>query len=155
MKLQHGRLTVDVPPGWADQSTLLFVGPAPDVARTTTRVTQPSEAVAITFAGAGDDDARAMLGQESARLKKVDPELTVVEEGAFACGLGNGWSTVQRYRLGSTMLRQISVCVVHGPVAVLASASAADAAFDKKADTLWGVLRSLDFANDPKEGRPS
>lgn len=148
MKLQHGRLSIDVPPGWSDQSTLLLVAPPDETsAPTASSVHHATEAVAVHFIIAGDDDARALLGQDIERLQKLDAELVLVEQGPFTCGLGEGWSTVQRYRLGGSVIKQISVCVLVGPVAVMASASTTDGGFDKKAPALWNVLRSLALEN--------
>ncbi|OGQ11135.1 MAG: hypothetical protein A2138_20930 [Deltaproteobacteria bacterium RBG_16_71_12] len=140
-------MIVDVPEGWADQSTLLFVappelGPAPSANRTV----RATEAVSVRFA-LGEPDARRPLQQESAALAAADPQVALLSEGEFTCGLGAGWQVVQRVTVGGIALRQLSCAVTVGAVTVVATATAADARFDKQRALLERVLASMRSAH--------
>ncbi|MBI1946853.1 MAG: hypothetical protein HYS27_14250 [Deltaproteobacteria bacterium] len=141
--MRHGGLLLDVPEGWADQSTLLFVAP-PEVgaAPTANRSVQATEAIAVRFA-VGETDARQVVQAESAALTAADPQATLLSEGAFSCGLGSGWQVVQRLTVGGVVLRQLSCAVTVGAVTVVATATAADARFDKQRAQLERVLASM------------
>jgi hypothetical protein len=146
MELRHGGLVIDLPEGWSDQSTLLFVAPPPALVGAVpaaNAVAQPTEAVSLRFAVAGGREARALLEEQTAALRRTDPALSLVEEGPFSAPFGRGWRVVQRLSLGGIALRQIAVACLRGEVALLATAVAGDAAFARAEETLLGILGSL------------
>lgn len=145
MDVRHGGLIIDVPEGWADQSTLLFVAPPEAVsAPTANRSVQATEVVSVRFAfGDEGTDARAALHKEAAAMAAGDAQFSVLTEGTFTCGLGAGWRVIQRVSIGGVALRQISCAVVVGAVTVIATATAADARFDKQQAQLERVLASM------------
>jgi hypothetical protein len=150
MEVRHGGLILDVPEGWADQSTLLFVAP-PDVqaqsAPTANKSVQATEVVSVRFMFGQHDEARAALKGETEAMAAADAQFAVISEGPFTCGLGEGWRIVQRVHVGGIALRQISCAVVVGAVTVLASATAGDARFEKMQAQLDQVLTSMRSAH--------
>ena len=147
MEIQHGGPVVDVPEGWADQSTLLFVAPPQShAAPTVSKVAAPTEAIAIRFRVSNQQDAAALLGEEAAGLRSTDPELALVEEGPFRSGLGVGAFVIHRLQVAQTPLLQMSTATVLGPICILATASAAEARFPRVRAELERALSSMRFA---------
>ncbi len=148
MEIQHGGLLIDLPHSWSDQSSLLFVAPREEESLPTTAAVQrPTEAVAVGFVLAESRDARAILTEQTAQLAAAEPTLEVVAEGPFSCGLGPGWSQTQKLTVGETAVRQLSVACLIGHLAVVATASAAEARFKRCEEQLSSILKSLRSTN--------
>ncbi len=147
MEVQHGGLIIDVPEGWSDQSTLLFVAPRDSqTAATVAKVAVPTVAVAVRFRGSDGLDAVAVLAEELSGVRAADPDAVELEAGPFSCPLGAGAFRVVRLRVSQAPLVQITAAVVLGPVCVLATASAAEARFSRVRDELLRVLQSMRFS---------
>jgi hypothetical protein len=142
--VRHGGFSIDVPAGWADQSTLLFVAPreAGD-ARVLQPQLRPTETVSVRFVLGPEGDAAALLAAQIDAMKVTDPEFAVLSSGPFASGLGAGWQQQQRVTVGGVALVQIATATVLGPVAVLATATAAEARLPHVQAALLGVLSSM------------
>jgi hypothetical protein len=144
MEIVHGGLVIDVPAGWTDASSLLFVAPRMHDMPTKNAVDAPTETLSIRFAFAREgDSARAILDAELTSLRAIDAKARVLDEGEHACDLGAGWRQTLGVTIGGAPLRQIAVCVVAGPVAVLATATAGEARFALARPTLEGALTNL------------
>ena len=144
MKLKHGALVIDLPDTWTDQSSLLFVAPREEQQLPTTAAVQrPTEAVAMNFLIADTDDPRAILEQQADRMRELHAGFEVLEDGPFTCGLGKGWRYIQRLTVAEVPVRQIAVACVIGPVAVVATASAAEARFQRCEKQLAAILESM------------
>ncbi len=147
MEVRHGGLVIDVPEGWSDQSTLLFVAPRDEAtAATVAKVAVPTEAVAVRFRMSEDKDAAAVLAEEFTGVRAADPDAEEIESGPFSCPLGAGAYRVARVRVGHAPLVQLTAAVVLGPVCVLATASAAEARFPRVREDLLRTLRSMRFS---------
>lgn len=145
MKVRHGNLGLEVPDSWSDQSTLLFVAPLPEAPALPMLRAQdePTEAVSVAFRRAQGKSAQALLEEQAQALSTMDEGFVVLSSGPFSSGLGPGWKITQRVLMGGAALRQISAAFVLGPVAVIATAAASDARFERVEVALTQVLRSL------------
>lgn len=152
--VRHGGFAIDVPDGWSDQSTLLFVAPrlASDP-RSLHGEVKPTETISVRFvlgAGAGEAgagalelDAAGLLASQVEALKVTDPDFTVLATGPFTSGLGEGWQQTQRITVGGVALLQLATATVIGPIAILATATAAEAKFANVEAQLTSVLSSM------------
>jgi hypothetical protein len=142
MKVRHGGFAIDIPSGWSDQSTLLFVGPRDRTTLPAThKVSPPAEAVAVTFAGPSED-ARALLEEQAEMLRAADADFEVLEEGPFECELGHGHRFVQKLDAGGTKI-QIAVAVPAHGATVIATATCAQERYGKVQEQLLRVLGSM------------
>lgn len=156
MRFQHGGLALDVPDNWADQSTLLFVGPPEDGPQLPTMASsgRSGEAVQVSFYLAQGDGPREFLTHQMAQVTEIDPEVSVLEGGPFECGLGQGWQIVQRAQLDGFVVRQLVACVFRDQAAIVASAVASEGRFPLVRDRLQEILQSLG-PSDPIQDRSS
>jgi hypothetical protein len=140
VRFRHGPLELELPEGWADQSTLAFVAPAeaPRVL-TTAAVTPPTEAVQINFVAGAPD---SILEAQAAELGE-EHRVEVLERRDFSCALGAGRLFHQRMTLAEQSLDQLVFAVAVGDATVLASAACATERFAAKRATLEGVLASI------------
>ena len=146
MPLQHGGLVIEVPDGWADRSSLLFVAPRePSTLPSAVKVEEPTESLSVRFESVDPETtAMSLLEDEHARfVATVGIEPEVVEDAAFVCPLGAGRQRIQKIALGGAPLRQICVAVVVGKVAVLATATAGEARFARVKPQLERALAGL------------
>jgi hypothetical protein len=149
MEIVHGGLVIDVPAGWTDASSLLFVAPRVHDLPTKNAVDAPTETLSIRFAFAREEDsARSLLDGELASLRAVDKNARVLDEGEHASDLGAGWRQTLAVTIGGAPLRQIAVCIIAGPVAVLATATAGEARFALARPTLEAALTKLRRARE-------
>jgi len=150
VKLHHGALVVDLPNGWSDRSTLLFVAP-PETQNlpTTAHVQEPTEAIAVHFSHTSAQSAQQVLHEQSEQLRQVDPNYRLVSEGPFSCGLGEGWRYTQELKVGEQYVSQLSVACLLKTLAIVATASAPSARFARNQAQLLTILESL--ALQPKE----
>jgi hypothetical protein len=143
MQFRHGGLTLELPNDWMDQSTLLFVAPpTSENVMSTHKVAEQSEAISINFVLA-PGDVKALLAEQAEALGANDPGFEILEEGAFSCGLGEGWSYVQRMTIQGIPVRQLTVACPVGPIAVVATAAAPDGRFDDARERLHEILMSI------------
>lgn len=146
MEFRHGGLSIDLPPTWADRSTLVFVAPQVQAAGLPTMadVETPTEVVRIEFLMNPERDAKGFLSAQVGSIVEGDPSFVQqVDEGAFSCGLGEGWQVTLRASLEGYTTRQILVAIARGDIVVLASAIAADDRFDQRRTELVSILQSL------------
>ena len=134
VEVRHGGFALDLPEGWSDQSTLLFIGPTGDGF---------PDAVSVKFSLDAPATPRAILDAQAAQLGMVDPDFTVLDDGPFHCGLGDGWRFVQRLTLDGVVMQQITAAVIVGGVTVIATASAGEARFAEQEAKLVEVLESM------------
>jgi hypothetical protein len=146
--VRHGGLTVDIPEGWSDRSTLLFVGPSPLAADlpTAQHVSSPAEAVSIAFVPTAGKDVDALLAEQSEPIRKAVDQAGEAEVSEVTSGLGPGRLLSQPIVLGSDHLRQLIAVFPVGEVTVVATATAGEAGFSQAKGRLLGVLESLDTA---------
>jgi hypothetical protein len=64
-------------------------------------------------------------------------------DGEFECGLGRGWLVEEQVSIAAQPVRQWTACIVVGPLAILASASAAALDAEAARPALLRVLSSL------------
>ncbi len=150
MQLRHGGLTIEVPDDWEDRSTLLFVAPR-DTAElpTVAAVQRPTEAVAIAFVRVkSGETAEDVMRSQAEQARALNPEFEVSDAGPIDSALGSGWCQTQSLTVFDMPVRQLSAAFVVGPVAVVATASAAESRFARCSEMLSSVLRSL----GPAEG---
>jgi hypothetical protein len=141
--VQHASLALDVPAGWTDQSTLLFVAPAAELNGVVPGRAAPGEAIAVRFAAATGRSAGECLQEQLRAVQLSDPKARLASESDFQCGLGAGRLAELELELAGERLSQLVACVVVGPVAVVASASCGSAAFPQQRAQLLSVLSSL------------
>lgn len=148
-EVRHGGFAIDVPDGWSDQSTLLFVGPLEPTSATSLESTRAlPETIAIRFSMVGADDPRQLLIAQADQLADIDPDFEVTDEGSFDCPLGDGFQYTHRLSLDGVTMRQITVACAVGAVVIVATASAADERFDKKKAELIAILSSMRAGGD-------
>lgn len=142
--IRHGGLEVDLPGDWEDRSSLLFVAPASDASLPVgNKVEASREAITIDFTFGDGRDAKVILEERAAGLRKIDPGFEVIEQGPFECGFGEAWCYEQRLTLGEVRVRQLAVVCCVGPVAISATAAASEERFGAVRPRLEAVLRSL------------
>jgi hypothetical protein len=141
--VQHASLALDLPDGWTDQSTLLFVAPPPESTDVVPGKALPGEAIAVRFAAAAGRSAAECLQQQLRSAQQADPNARLISESDFHCRLGAGRLAEQELELAGERLSQLVACVVVGPVAVVASASCGSGAFSQQRARLLAVLTSL------------
>lgn len=146
MRMQHGRLSVDLPAGWADRSTLVFVGPQPTQPTViATRVAPPSISITMVRAPAGAprDAARAVLDDELAGLRAMGLGLEVLSIQDFDAALGPGAASLHKVTLDGMTLRQIHAVVIDEGIAVRAVAACGELDFPAMEQALRAALASL------------
>jgi hypothetical protein len=141
--IQHAGLALDVPAGWTDQSTLLFVAPVPAPVDVAQPRAAPVEAIAVRFAAAGGRTAEDCLDEQLGSARLTDPKARVLGVSDFHCGLGAGRLGEQTLEIAGERLCQLIACVVVGPVAIVASASCGEANFPRQREHLLQALASL------------
>lgn len=150
MRMRHGGLGIDIPEGWADQSTLLFVAPLREQRLPTAR--QPgasTEAISINFMQAGAKDAAALTADHIAQLSSIDPERSPVGIAEpFETGLGMGALQRVRLTISGVVVRQLVVAVVVAGIAVVAQAACPEWLANEREPALTAILKSLGFAQD-------
>lgn len=128
-RMRHGRLTIDLPEGWSDRSTLLFVGPPPTLP-TAAKRTLPQPSITMTMVKTkGEqpiDEARALLDDELAGLGAMDVGLEVLKVEDFRTAMGDGVLSTHRLTLDGVRLVQLHAVVVVGQLAVRAAASSSE-----------------------------
>jgi hypothetical protein len=160
VRISHGGLSVDVPAGFTDRSTLLFVGPPRAALPTAHAVKRPAAAVSVTFsrlsrneearavelaggAPVGDlDRARARVEAEARALQGA-VDVKPLHAGPFESGLGVGWRAEVTLVVEGTTLREILYAVARGPLVVCAAASLPEWAGPDDEAQLDDILRSL------------
>ncbi|HEY4220582.1 MAG TPA: hypothetical protein VGO62_04550 [Myxococcota bacterium] len=141
MQVRHGGLVLDVPSDWLDQSSLLFVAPrAASTLPSAVKVSSPVESLAVrTVVVDAGVSARALLDADNAALASVDASADLVSEGA----LGAGYQRVHRVTLLGHPLRQVSFALVVGELAVLATATCAEARYASVKAELEAMLVAI------------
>ena len=144
MLTRHANIAVDIPAGWRDESTILFVAPpAASTLPTTASVTAPGEAVALRFALARGRTADALLSEQVDLARAADAELVTGESAAFNCQLGHGRLVELQMKIANQTIIQLLACVVTGPLAVMATASTGSIGFSAARPRLLAILESL------------
>jgi hypothetical protein len=146
VKIQHGALALDVPKGWTDESTLLFVAP-PTALPTVHDAVRAGGSLLVTFRRAEGkaplDEAKAILDENLAGLKQHDAQLVELERGTLATGIGEGATSLHRITLANAPIRQLELVVVVGRTAVCAVASCGEDEWSAKGAELRAALASL------------
>ncbi len=162
LTLRHGELSISLPNGWTDQSTLLFLGPPTHASLPTlTPTKEPPAVVSVRFLQTHEPDPREVLADECRKMQQLDPTFAVLSQGPFQSGLGEGWHLLQKSALMGSEMRQLVVCFCLERTTILASAAVGASSFDEMETTLRGVLESLDAqaldvqALDPKAQKNS
>jgi hypothetical protein len=138
MELRHGAILFDVPEGWSDRSTLLFVGPA-----------QPngsSEAVSLVFSA--ETSPKDALERQADEIREIDPKLEILKSEPFRSPLGSGCSLLQRYVMNGAPVRQMAVALPLRGGVVIATAVTIEARFAKQDAELRRILFSLRSSED-------
>jgi hypothetical protein len=137
MKQRHAGIVLEIPDGWVDRSTLLYVGP--------TRANGSAQAVSIVFVPRGSP--QEALERQADELREMDPDLEILSSEPFSAPLGAGWCLLQRYVMNGSPVRQLAVAlpVPHG--LLIATAATTEARFAKEEAELRRILSSL--AEDP------
>ena len=147
VKIQHGALALDVPKGWTDESTLLFVAPAAATLPTVHDSVRAGGSVLVTFRRAEGkaplDEAKAILEENLAGLRTQGAALVELERGELATGIGTGASSLHRITLANVPIRQLEVVVVVGRTAVCAVASCGEEEWSARGAELRATLASL------------
>lgn len=150
MKIQHGALAIDVPKGWTDESTLLFVAPASPPLPTVKDVVRASGSVLITFrrveGRAPLEEARQIVDANLAGLRGQalgDAGLIELERGELDTGIGRGATSLHRLTLAGIPIRQLELVVVVGRTAVCAVASCGEDEWAARGAELRSTLASL------------
>ena len=146
VKIQHGAVAIDVPKGWTDESTLLFVAPSTPLP-TVNDAIRAGGSVLVTFRRAEGkaplDEAKAILDGNLAGLRGNDAALVELERGELDTGLGKGATSLHRITLANVPIRQLELVVVVGRTAVCAVASCGEDEWTMRAPELRGTLASL------------
>lgn len=133
--MRHGRLAIDVPNGWTDRSTLLYVGPPPALPTTAQRELPGPSITMTTVRVKGEQptaEARAILDDELAGLRAMDVGLEVLRVEDFTTAMGDGVLSTHRLALDGVRLLQLHAVVVVGQIAVRAAASSSE--LEREAD---------------------
>lgn len=153
-KIRHGELEIVLPAGWTDQSTLLFQGPIEHPAPPTlSRVVASAPTVSVRFFHRERADPRAVLAEELRLLQELEPNCTLLQQGPFFSGLGDGWHIVHRAGDTGEATQQILACFCLQKTVVLACAQTSSHNFSATEAMLLEILQSLAArASGPESG---
>lgn len=141
MELRHGKVRLELPDGWLDQSTLLFVQPRAQVE------TVPAPAVtsnlSVRFAFGAGLSARELIEAEMSKLELVQPSLERIASGPFESPLGAGWHEHVRASLLDVAVEQLAVAWVVGDLGIIACCSCGARELKQERPRLEAMLRAI------------
>lgn len=147
----HGRLTIHLPAGWHDESTVTFVAPvAQGLAAPLTGKKAPAYAsnVNVTIEGLPDgvDDPQAFLQAMGDALREAGASIDDVRIEAFQMGGRTGALAERKVALGGQAIRQYTAVVFIERNVIVASASTSESEAAKERKTLLGILENVYFS---------
>jgi len=140
-ELSHGRLKLQVPDDWHDQSTLLFV--APRAAAETVPRAQVTPTLSVHFAFGAGLAANQLVDQETGKLARLDPAVERRPAQPFASPLGEGALQEVRFTLSGVPVAQLAVAWVVGELGVIACASCGARELEAERPRLEALLRAV------------
>ena len=147
ISVRHGRISVAVPAGWEDDTTVSFLGPVKEHASAGavpgSERSRPTFAVSLERLPLGIADAEDFLKQLGEGLTAAGARLRDVEVRAFEMGGRKGALADREVTLPDGRLRQLSAAVVVGGDVVLATAAADAAVFEQQKATLLEMLAAV------------
>lgn len=148
-KVRHGRLEIDLPSQWLDESTLLFAAPAKEDASAALSPRAPQAyrshvtvSVEPNPGGHGSDGYLRAMGAALLRAGLESIERRLVP---FRCAAGEGHLVERQILLDGQAIRQWTLALVKGPNVVVATAATSEGRASLDEPVLLGALSSLSF----------
>lgn len=152
MSVQHGNITLDVPRGWVDSSSIVYVAPpATGLGASLTGRPAPSYRSTITVSVEQRPGElvtpHAFLGSLGDALRTAGVEVSDLSIEPFVMGDREGSLATRRVRLDGQLVRQWTAVVYIGPNVVVATASTTESEAAEHAPELLRLLSSVRVAD--------
>jgi hypothetical protein len=139
--LRHGKLSIDVPGDWLDQSTLLFVQPREGAEAVPAPAVTPT--LSVRFAFGPGLVAREIVDAEVEKMTVLQPRLQRVSAGDFEGALGKGFMQHVRTSLMDAPIEQLAAAWVVGDIGVLACVACGGRELARERSRLEAMLRAI------------
>jgi hypothetical protein len=149
--VQHGRFTIDVPEGWADDSTLSFTAP---IAEGLAAPLSPKQApkfqsnlhITVELRPDGLEDAVQFLQLYGDSLRQAGAELEdVAPPAAFDMGGRAGAIVERRVKLNNEAVRQLTAAVFLEHNIIVASANTSESEATREVPRLREILSRVRY----------
>lgn len=141
MELRHGKVKLDVPDDWLDQSTLLFVAPRGDAEPVPAPAVTPT--LTVRFAFGAHVSPSELIELELSKLQVIQPSAERLWQGPFESPLGTGQMHHVRATLVDVAIEQLAVAWVVGELGIVACASCGSRELERERPRLEAMLRSI------------
>lgn len=147
INVRHGRITVSVPEGWEDDTTVAFLGPVKEHAGSgvvpTSERSRSTLGVSVERLPAGIADAKEFLSRLGEGLKAAGTRLREISLEPFTVGGRAGFMVDREVEMPDGKIRQLMAAVIIGADVVLATAAADAAVFEREQAGLREVLAAV------------
>jgi len=148
--IRHGRLRMEIPAGWADRSSLVFVSPPkdePTVPLAAKKAGQYYNNVNINFEPKPDDvnTTTDYLASVNKSLREAGMEFQDIETTPLTMGGNPGHCVERRLKLGDVWVRQITAVAFFGELMVIATASTAESMHKTEIAQLRKLVETVRF----------
>jgi hypothetical protein len=152
VSVQHGKLTLDVPRGWVDNSSIVYVAPpATGLGASLSGRPAPSYRSNVTVSVEQRPDAlatpREFLGSLGDALRRAGLEVSDLSTTPFVMSDRKGALATRRVRLDGQLVRQWTAVVYLGPNVIVATASTTESEAAKDEPELLRLLGSVRVAD--------
>lgn len=145
--VRHGRITVSVPSGWEDDTTVSFLGPVKQHAGSgaipLSERSRSTFGVSVERLPAGILGPRDFLERLGEGLKAAGARLRDLALEPFEVGGRQGYLADREVELPDGKIRQLMAAVIVGPDVVLATTAADAAVFEHEKASLLEMLAAV------------
>lgn len=145
--VRHGRITVSVPSGWEDDTTVSFLGPVKEHAGSgaipISERSRSTFGVSVERLPVGITGPKDFLQRLAEGLKAAGARLREVELKPFEVGGKKGFLADREVELPDGKIRQLMAAVIIGADVVLATAAADAAVFEQEKAGLLEMLAGV------------
>jgi hypothetical protein len=145
--VRHGRITVSIPEGWEDDTTVSFLGPVKDhpIAGTipSSERSRSTLGVSIERLPVGITGPKDFLERLGEGLKAAGTKLRDVKLEPFEMGGKKGFIADREVELTDGRIRQLMAAVIIGKDVVLATAAADSLVFEREQASLRELLAAV------------
>lgn len=145
VSVRHGRLTLEIPEGWADESTVTYAAPVQEAltaALAAKRAPTYRSNLSVSVELKPDEMKTALefLKGVGDALREQGIEIKDLKSGPFELGDHEGAVIERRVNLGGQIVRQWSAAAFIGPNVLIATASTAESEASKHEKLLLHLL---------------
>ena len=147
ISVRHGRITLSVPEGWEDDTTVSMLGPVKPHSGSgvipTTERSRTTLGVSVERLPSGIRDAQDFLKRLGEGLKAAGARIRDVGFEPFEVGGRKGHLVEREVEVADGKIRQLMAAVIIGPDVVLATAAADAAVFETEKTGLRALLAGV------------